>query len=1044
MAKLQLISGKKQFLVILTTFVFFSLGLFAQKSSVTIAGKVVDEVSKEPLPGVTVSVKSSSSGSTTNLDGNFSLSVKSLPATIAVSYVGYKTLEVDVYEYTEPLSIELRENRNFLDEVVVVGYGTQKRKELTGSVATVKKEALSQLSTSFETLLGGAVPGLNVTQSSGQPGAAFNIRIRGGNSVTGGNEPLYVIDGVIIYEDAASSSSSAGVGRVSPRLNPLAALNPGDIESVEVLKDVSATAIYGSRGSNGVIIVTTKSGKKGRNNIEYQYTAGWQQASKQLDLLDAKDWAKLNQEIYEPIKTDKVKSEYDGWSQAQLDALGKGTDWQDAALRTASTQNHQLTISGGDEKTRYLLSGNFTDQNGIIVNTDFVRYTGRINFERDLFSNLSVGITATAGKLIQNGLADYSSIEGGGSSSLAYAILIPKVTPIYNADGSYNYNNIHEKSNLRYGDRTVNAISDLYSTVSQNISNTLIANFYVNYNILPELKARLAASTNRNNATQNFFAPSTAAAGFLAKGYGSVGNKRTDSWQYEYTLNYDKQLNENHYINVLAGYTTQTTNIERTTTTTTKFSNETLTYHNLQAGETPLQPVAGGSVSVLNSVLGRVNYSLNGKYNLTGTLRADGSSRFADGHKWGVFPSLGVSWNVNEESFLKEEKKIDNLKVRASLGTVGNQEIGDYRYEDTWVTTKYAFDNNIVIGYLQGNRSNPDLKWETTSQYNVGIDLGFLNRFTLTADAYYKETSDLLLNIPVEITSGYSSQLKNVGSLTNKGVELDLSGLIIDNKQLTWNLSANIAKNKNTVTNVALENGYVISGSTILREGDEYGSFYGLVFDGIVQKGDDISKVPVPARNGPENPIRPGDVKYKDIPDADGKTDGKIDLDHDRVVIGSPQPDFIYGFSTSLRYRRLTLFAAFQGSQGNELYNSLRRSLEVPDGSYNLSGVLLDRWTENNPSNKVPRAVITTSATDLDSRYIEDASFLKLRTLSLSYHLPVKIQSAPSTKIRLLATAQNLFTFTKYTGYDPEVASGTDSGVYPSSRTFTFGVNISY
>jgi TonB-linked SusC/RagA family outer membrane protein len=1025
--------------------IFFSSSVLAQQGNLKIEGRVVDESTQEPIIGAAVSLVNEKTGAVTDLDGHFVLNVRALPATIFVQYVGYRSSETEIYEYDDPLTILLRENLNALDEVVVVGYGTQKRKELTGSVVTVSKANLAQLSSSFETLLGGAVPGLNVTQSSGQPGAAYNIRIRGGNSVTGGNEPLYVIDGVIIYEDASSASTSAGVARVSPRLNPLAALNPGDIESVEVLKDVSATAIYGSRGSNGVIIVTTKSGKKGRNNIEYQYTAGWQQVSKQLSLLDAKDWAKLNQEIYEPIKTEKVKSEYDGWTQAQLDALGRGTDWQDAALRRASTQNHQLTISGGDEKTRYLLSGNFADQDGIIVNTDFLRYTGRFNFERDLFSNLTVGITATAGKLIQNGLADYSNLEtGGASSSLGYVILIPNVVPIYNNDGTFNYNNVHEKSNLRYGDRTVNAISDLYNTVSQNISNTLTGNFYVNYNILPELRAKIAASTNRNNATQNFFGPSSSAAGFLAKGYGSVGNKRTDSWQYEYTLNYDKQLNKNHYLNVLAGYTTQTTNIERTTTTTTKFSNETLAYHNLQAGETPLQPVASGSVSVLNSVLGRVNYSLKGKYNLTATLRADGSSRFASGHKWGVFPSLGLSWNANEEGFLKDRKNIDNLKLRASLGTVGNQEIGDYRYEDTWVTTKYAFDNNIVIGYLQGNRSNPDLKWETTSQYNLGLDFGLLSRFTLAADVYYKKTSDLLLNIPVEITSGYSSQLKNVGGLTNKGVELELSGLLVDNKQVTWNLSANIAKNKNTVTNVALENGYVITGNTILQEGEEFGSFYGLVFDGIVQTTDDISKVPVPARNGPENPIKPGDVKYRDIPDKDGKTDGKIDLDHDRVVLGSPQPEFIYGLSTSLRYKNATLFVAFQGSQGNEIYNSLRRSLEVPDGSYNLSTTLLDRWTVVNPSNTVPKAVITTSATDLDSRYIEDASFLKLRTVSLSWQLPIKIKSAPTTKFRLLATAQNLFTLTGYTGYDPEIASGTDSGVYPTARTYTFGINISY
>jgi TonB-linked SusC/RagA family outer membrane protein len=1000
------------------------------------AGRVSGVVTENgrPLPGASVAVKGTASAVIADANGLYAINVPE-NAVLVFRFIGFKTQEIAIGSRTV-LDVELEAESTQLDEVVVVGYGTQRRKELTGSVVTLPRENLAQVSTSFETLLGGAVPGLNVIQSSGQPGAAYNIRIRGGNSVIGGNEPLYVIDGIIIYEDDASSSTSAGVSRISSRLNPLAALSPGDIESVEVLKDVSATAIYGSRGSNGVIIVTTKSGKKGRNNIEYQYTIGWQKASKQLSLLDASDWARLNKEIYAPITTDKVYSRYKDYTEQQFDALGKGTDWQDAALCTAATQNHQLTVSGGDEKTRYLISGNFTDQGGIIVNTDFKRYTGRFNFERDLFRNLSVGITANAGKVVQNGLSDYSGLEtGSAQNSLGYVILIPNVVPIYNADGSYNYNNVHEVGDLRYGDRTVNAISDLYNNVSQNTANTLSGNFYVNYNILAELKLRVVASVNRNNATQNFFAPSTSAAGFLAKGYGSIGNKLTDSRQYEYTLNYDKQLNEHHYLNVLAGYTTQETVIERTTATTTAFSNETLNYHNLQAGEVPLQPVTSGSISTLYSYLGRVNYTLNGKYNLTATIRADGSSRFADGHKWGIFPSLGLSWNVNEESFLKNTKSVNNLKLRTSLGTVGNQEIGDYRYLDTWLTTKYAFDNNVVIGYIQGNRANPDLKWETTSQYNIGIDLGLFSRLTITADAYYKKTSDLLLNVPVEITTGYSSQLKNVGSLTNKGVEFDVSGVLIDNKDFTWNLSANIAKNINRVTKADR----TIYGTTLLQEGEEYGSFYGLVFDGIVQNRDDISKVPVPARNGPDNPILPGDIKYKDQ-----NNDKKIDLEHDRVVLGSPQPEFTYGFSTSLRYKDLTLFAAFQGSQGNEIYNALRRTLEVPDGSYNMSTALLDRWTETNPSNTVPRAVISTSATDLDSRYIEDASFLKLRVLSLSYQLPVKIPKAPTVKFRLLLTAQNLFTLTKYTGYDPEIASGVDSGVYPTARTFTLGFHISY
>jgi TonB-linked SusC/RagA family outer membrane protein len=1014
-----------------------SLSAFAQQRRTEIAGRVLDEKTGEAIIGAGISVVNEKTGAVSNLDGDFTVSVASLPATLSIVYLGYKTEEVDVYEYTEPLTVTLSENRNFLDEVVVVGYGTQKRKELTGSVATVNKEALSQISTSFESLLGGAVAGLNVTQTSGQPGAGFNIRIRGSNSVNAANEPLYVIDGVIVYDDggATTSASGTGVSRVGGRIDPLASINPSDIESVEVLKDVSATAIYGSRGANGVIIITTKSGKKGKNNIEYQYSLGVQQVAKKLDLLGASDWAKLNQEIY-PV-TEFDKGEYYGWSEAQLNALGKGTNYQDAALRTAASQTHQLTVSGGDDKTRYLLSGNYTDQSGIIVNTDFQRYTGRFNFERDLFSNLTVGITANAGKLTQNGLADYAGIEtGSASNSLSYVILIPQTVPIYNPDGTYNYNNVHEKGDLRYGDRTVNAVSDLYNTVSQSTSNTLIGNFFVNWAITPNLKARINAGTNLNNTTQNFFGPSTSAAGFLAKGYGSIGNKRTDSWLYEYTLNYSKQLNADHYIDVLGGYTTQTSYWERTTVSSTRFSNETLTYHNLQASEGLLAPTTDGARAALNSVLGRVNYTLKGRYNLTATIRADGSSRWAPGHKWGYFPSVGLAWNVNEESFLKDNKTIKDLKLRASFGTVGNQEIGDYRFLNTYNTVKYSFNDNIVIGYVKGNRENPDLTWETTKSYNVGLDFSLLkHRLSGSVDAYYKNTDNLLLEVPVERTSGYSSILKNAGSVVNKGLELELRGSLIDRKKISWNIAGNIAKNINEVVKAD----QVLGGATILRKGEPFGSFYGLEFDGIVQNDAEATAAPVPTRNKETGtPVLPGDVRYKDQ-----NNDDQIDLDHDRVILGSPHPDFIYGFSTSFRYKDLTFFAAFQGNQGNELYNALRRTLETPDPRYNGVASLLDRWTPENHSNTVPKAKIQ-AVTDLDSRYIEDASFLKLKVVSLNYVLPFRLDKAPSTRFKVFATANNLLTFTKYKGYDPEIASGTDSGVYPTSRTFTFGINISY
>jgi TonB-linked SusC/RagA family outer membrane protein len=994
-------------------------------AQVNIRGRLLDERTNEAIIGGNVALENEKAYTITDINGEFTIKAKTLPATLTVSYVGYRPLTTDVYEYTEPITVRIRENLQLLNEVVVIGYGTQKRKELTGAVATVSKESLSQIATSFDNLLGGSVAGLNVTQSSGQPGATVNIRIRGGNSINGGNEPLYVVDGIIIYGD--DSSTSTDIGRIGSRLNPLSAINPNDIESIEVLKDVSATAIYGARGSNGVILVTTKSGKKGKNNIEYQYTAGWQQTSQRLKLMNARQWAELNREI-------DPKSPF---SESDIAGLGEGYDWQDAALRTAPTQNHQLTLSGGDEKNRYLISGNFTDQDGIILNTGFKRYSGRFNFDRDLFRNVTVGLNVTASKLNQDGLSSYGGLYVNGvSNSLDYVLRIPQVVPIYDGNGKFNYNNTFEKNDLRYGDRTVNAISDLVNSVSQTVSNTLIGNFYVRYAILPSLVAKISAGTNLNNATQNFFAPSSAAAGFLSKGYGSVGNKRSDSWQYEYTLNYTKQLHPDHYLDVLAGYTTQTTVVERTTAISSGFANEQLSYHNLQGGSGLISPTSSGSESILNSVLGRVNYSLKARYNLTATLRADGSSRFAANHKWGYFPSLGFSWNINEEAFLKAQKTVADFKLRASLGTVGNQEIGDYRYEATYSTQPYSFNNQLTVGYRRNNAENPDLKWEQTTQYNAGIDLSLWEyRLTFTADAYYKKTSDLLLDVPVEITTGFGSMLKNVGNVTNKGLEFEVKGSLVDNRDFSWTASANIARNINRVTNVALEAGYFIEGNTIVKEGEPLGAFYGVVFDGIVQEGDDLTKVPVPSW---KPNVEPGDVKY-----VDQNGDNKITQDNDRIVLGSRQPDFTYGLSTTLRYKSFGLFASFQGSQGNKVNNSLRRTLETPTTSYNLLATIAERWTSEHPSNTIPKAFIT-SSTWLDSRYVENASFLRLKNVTLSYILPVKIVKAPTMRFKLFATAQNLLTLTKYTGYDPEVASGTDSGAYPTAKTFTFGVNISY
>ncbi|MDR1369704.1 MAG: TonB-dependent receptor [Dysgonamonadaceae bacterium] len=1013
---------------LLLTIIFFPFFAFAQEGNVKIEGKIVDERTLEPIIGAGISLESSKqTGTASDTNGNFSLILQSLPATISINYLGYKKQEVDIYEFTEPIIIYLRENINFLNEIVVVGYGTQKRKELTGAVTSISKETLSQPVVSIDNLLGGAAAGLNITQG-GQPGSTFSARIRGGNSINASNEPLYVVDGVILF---GNSSTSSGVSQVTANLNPLAALNPNDIENIQILKDVSATAIYGSRGSNGVIIITTKSGKKGRDNIEYQYSIGWQQASKTLDLLDAQGWVALNREIGGAVKL----------SDAEVAALGRGTDWQDAVLRTAATQTHQISFSGGDDKTRYSFSGNFTDQDGILLNTDFKRYVGRLNLERDVLKNLKVSLNLNASKLNQNGLNEYPSYSYR-NNSLDDAIRTSPLVSIYNPDGSFNYANPYETGDLRDGDRVTNAVSTLTNTTAQNHANTLLANVAISYSIIPSLVLKVSGGTNIANATTNYFAPSYTAGGFSSNGLASVGNRRTDVWQYEYTLNYTKQLSKEHYIDALAGYTTQSTVTENATASAANFANEQILWHSLGSGNSREAASSGGSEAILNSYIGRVNYTFREKYNLTATLRADGSSRFAAKHRWGYFPSVGVSWNISDEAFLKNNRKLNELKLRTSLGTVGNQEIGNYQYEATYgATSPYSFNEQLIVGYVRSRPENPDLKWEQTVAYNVGIDAVLFNhRLNITADAYYKKTSDLLLNTPTSIGTGFSSVLRNIGNISNKGVELEVSGTLIDQRKLKWNVSGNIAKNVNKVLKLAGDQENI--GNTI-RVGHPLNLQYLIVYGGIVQIGDDLTKIsPASWQTALSPAFGPGDEWFvNQNPVSDDNPDGdNVVNDNDRVVLGSSTPDITYGFNTTLSYGNLSFYASFQGVSGNKIYNSLRQTLSTPHASYNGLAVLADRWTAENPSTEIPKAR-TSASVYTSSRFLEDGAYLRLKNITLSYNLPVRIKAAPSSKFRVFLTGQNLLTITDFTGYDPETGGGSS---YPLARTISLGVNLSY
>ena len=993
-----------------------------------ITGSIKDARNGEALIGASVIVKSEKGkGVVTDIDGKFSLQTKKeAPLTLRVEYVGYRPLDVDVYDFEEPVEITLIDNSSKLDEVVVVGYGTQKRNQLTGSVTTIKADIFEKaVAPTLDGALGGQVAGLNVTASSGQPGADSHIRIRGGNSVNASNEPLYVVDGFIYFKDAANNTT--GIGAIEGSLNPLATINPNDIESIEVLKDVSATAIYGSRGANGVILITTKKGKigEGKAHINYNYSLGVSSIAKKLDLLTASEWAQYQKDYF---------SNKGGYTDAEIAALGKGTDWQEAVLRTAIQQSHELSINGGTEKNRYAFSANFTDQDGIILNSGFERYNFHTNVEWELQEGLHFGVNATYGRSKQSGLTtaeekvfNSSPFSAGITNSFVYALLMPPVIPVYNQDGSYNFKNNYEYAYFAIGDHAANPVYDLKESVAENINNYLLSNVWATYQI-GQLTLKASVGLNSEKLTQNYFSGAYTSLGLATQGIGGTGNRQTDIWQQEYTATYNHDFGH-HHIEALGGYTRQTQTSTHSSIRTNHFTNESLKQYNLGDGAEIYTPKTGISEATLNSIIARVNYTLLDRYNATATFRADNSSRFAANHRWGYFPSLGLSWNIDKERFLRRLRTIDYLKLRISGGLVGNQEISDYAFTTSYATGSYGGSSS----YSKQNTANDKLKWETTASYNVGIDLGlWKDRVNIVLDAYYKKTSDLLLVVPMGFASGVTSQLQNVGNVVNKGVELAVSGTLLQRKGLTWTASANVAYNHNEITDMG-ETNNVIQGSDsqqILRRGESLGSFFGLNFIGIVQQGEDVSKLPTVNGLTP----KPGDLKYEDV-DHNGRIDGD-----DRVILGSIQPDLVYGFSTQLSWRNLDLSAAFAGSYGNEVYNALGRRLELTNDSYNVLATVKDSWTPTNGSNTLPLASNARPLGYIDSRYVQSASYLKLRNLTIGYRLP-QLKSVP-VGIRIYATASNLFTISPYKGYDPEVASGTDSGAYPSSRTFVFGVNV--
>lgn len=1025
---------------------FISLGLTAQNTqpiiNSTLNGRVLDRKTQEPIVGASVQIKGTTHGVQTDVDGKFYFQTgQKFPYTLVISFIGFKTKEV-VADNT-PITVLIEEDIKQLSDLVVVGYGSQRKKDITGSVASVPKENLNQITPSVDNLLRGAIPGVVVTQSSGQPGASSSIRIRGGNSITGGNEPLYVIDGVLVYND--NNNGSTGLAYSGAGANVLATLNPSDIESIEVLKDASATAIYGSRGANGVIIISTKKGVKDSNTVSYQAYYGTQEVTKKINLLDASQWATLRNDIQTSI------GQTPSFTAAQIEAFktSGGTDWQSAAFRKAPIQNHQLSLSGGDDHSRYAVSANYYGQDGVIIGSDFNRLSFRANYEKNVSDNFKFGLNSTASSSTLNGVgANNSSSALTAPNTLVGVLLQSPVVSIYNAEGGYNVTqNPYVASVNGY---IQNPIADLANTTNQTKINRVLSSLYGEYTLAKGLTARVTANGDVINTKQNYYAPSYTTNGAATKGLASVGSKLVTSWLNENTLNYNTSLGSDHQLSLLGGYTFQYTRGELSNSGATNFVNDINKYNSLQDG-TATKPFSDAFESALRSWLFRANYSFLKRYNFTVSARADGSSRFGSASRWGYFPSAGFSWNVADESFAQNWKGISDAKLRLSVGSTGNQEIGDYLSLASLGSINYSFGGATVTGFAPTRLSNPNLKWEKTTQYNTGLDLGFFDRrISFVFDAYYKKTTDLLVNVPVPLSSGYTSVLQNIGAVENKGIELGLTTDNYKTADFSWKSNIVFSANRNKVLEIGngVQEFFPNPPSAVLslqqpilvKVGYPLGTFWGYQTKGIFQTAEEISKEPT--LNGAAN-TKLGDRKFVDV-----NGDGKINAAGDKTYLGSAQPKFVASFGNTLTYKGFDLNFSFQGVFGNKIFNALNQQLEIPTLGSNAAATLANHWTTTNPSTEIPRAANSPAAVVSD-RYVEDGSFLRLKTLTLGYTLP-KIGGVKNIKVYV--SAQNLVTWTKYTGYDPEISSyeqsnllpGIDYGAYPNARTFIGGLNISF
>ncbi|GAB3997097.1 TonB-dependent receptor [Spirosoma daeguense] len=999
-------------------------------SDQTIVGKVNDEKGSG-LPGVSVVIKGSSRGTTTDSQGRFRLDVADANAVLVFSFVGYQTQEVTVGNQTD-LTIQMATDDKALNEVVVIGYGAVKKRDLTGSVSSIgATELKAQPIASFNQALQGRVAGVQITNSSNAPGGGITVRIRGGNSISASNDPLYVIDGFPVTNPA----SAQGAGNSTNFPNVLSTINPNDIESIEVLKDASATAIYGSRGANGVVLVTTRRGKEGQSNIDFEAYYGVSTITKMLDLATAEEQTALKNEQLRNLGF----AERYGYTPAypkKPSEYGVGTNWQKEIYRAAPMQNYQLSASGGTEKLRYMVSGNYFNQDGIVIANNFKRYTGRMNLDAKLSNRLKIGTSFLITYSINNGIN-----EVGTNGPVGAARTISPASPVYDANGNWQLLNVGPGSGMA---SIPNPVAVLRTSTNTLFTNRTLGNVFGEYQIMDGLTARISAGADLLTTRRYvFYTPQTLVANTL-NGYGSNGNASNINLLNENTLTYSKALGTDHAFDVVAGVTFQSNREDRTYQEAQNFANYTLGANSLGQGSVLLAPTTSIQKWGLNSYLGRVNYRFKDRYLFTITGRIDGSSRFGINSKYGFFPSGAFAWRVSDEPFLKAIQAISDLKLRLSYGFTGNDGIGLYNSLSSYVTSRTVFADMEVLTTQAGTIGNPDLRWEKTGQFDAGLDLGlFNNRLQLTADYYLKKTTDLLLSVDLPATTGFTTVTRNIGSLQNQGVELGITSVNVNGK-IKWTTSGNISANRNKVTRLADADQYLVtdpnsSMQTIVKVGEPIGSFYGRVFDGVWQTTDAVKAAGPLAQAGDIG----GAPRFNDV-----NGDGVFNNATDRTIIGNGLPKFIYGLTNTVSFKGVDFSVFIQGVKGNQIFNYTRSTTEIDPGATALKSFIDDHWQPEKPSNNRPSARQWNFTNS--SYLIESGSFLRIKNVSLGYRLPLKTKAIRAA--RLYVSGQNLFTLTNYTGYDPEVNSsftsnttyGIDNYAYPASRTYTLGGTITF